>query len=89
MIVDSADKAGGIRRLPESGCHRNPGGKVMGMRTIAGYVENDQIKGMLRETGVDYAQGYGIGMPRAFNELLGCDTNATVLEFAKASGKVP
>ena len=36
-------------------------GHVMGMKTIAEFVENDEIKGMLREIGVDYAQGYGIG----------------------------
>jgi diguanylate cyclase (GGDEF)-like protein/PAS domain S-box-containing protein len=64
-------------------------GQVMGMLTIAEYVENDEIKGMLREIGVDYAQGYGIGMPQAFNELLDRDNNVTVLEPAKRSGKAP
>ena len=46
-------------------------GHVMGMKTIAEFVENDEIKGMLREIGVNYAQGYGIGKPLAFVELLG------------------
>lgn len=45
-------------------------GHVMGMQTIAEFVENDEIKGMLREIGVDYVQGYGIGKPIPFNELL-------------------
>ena len=45
-------------------------GHVMGMQTIAEFVENDMIKGMLKEIGVDYAQGYGIGKPRPFDELL-------------------
>ncbi len=46
-------------------------GHVMGMKTIAEFVENDEIKGMLREIGVDYAQGHGIGVPIPFDELLG------------------
>jgi diguanylate cyclase (GGDEF)-like protein/PAS domain S-box-containing protein len=46
-------------------------GHVMGMKTIAEFVENDEIKGMLREIGVDYVQGYGIGKPQLFDELIG------------------
>ena len=45
-------------------------GHVMGMKTIAEFVENDMIKGMLKEIGVNYAQGYGIGKPHPFEELL-------------------
>jgi len=45
-------------------------GHVMGMQTIAEFVENDEIKAMLREIGVDYAQGYGIGKPQPFDELM-------------------
>ncbi len=45
-------------------------GHVMGMKTIAEFVENDEIKGMLREIGVNYAQGYGIDKPMPFEELL-------------------
>ena len=37
--------------------------KVMGKRTIAEFVENEAILERLREVGVDYAQGYGIGLP--------------------------
>lgn len=44
-------------------------GQVMGMKTIAEFVENDVIKGMLKEIGVDYAQGYGIGKPFPIDEL--------------------
>ncbi len=36
---------------------------MMGMETIAEFVENDQILRCLEEIGVDYAQGYGIGKP--------------------------
>ncbi|MHB8621772.1 MAG: EAL domain-containing protein [Sulfuricaulis sp.] len=39
-------------------------GHVMGIRTTAEYVENDQILAKLRELGVDYVQGYGIHMPQ-------------------------
>jgi EAL domain-containing protein (putative c-di-GMP-specific phosphodiesterase class I) len=45
-------------------------GQVMGMQTIAEFVENDEIKGMLREIGVNYAQDYGIDKPQPFMELL-------------------
>ena len=36
---------------------------LMGKKTIAEFVENDQILALLREIGVDYAQGFGIGKP--------------------------
>jgi len=45
-------------------------GQVMGMKTIAEFMENDEIKGMLQKIGVDYAQGYGIGKPQPFEDLL-------------------
>jgi EAL domain-containing protein (putative c-di-GMP-specific phosphodiesterase class I) len=45
-------------------------GHVMGMKTIAEFVENDEIKGMLREIGVDYAQGYGIDEPEPLDKIL-------------------
>ncbi|HED19815.1 MAG TPA: EAL domain-containing protein, partial [Gammaproteobacteria bacterium] len=38
-------------------------GQVMGMKTIAEFVENDAILERLREAGVDYAQGYGLARP--------------------------
>ena len=46
-------------------------GQIMGMKTIAEFVENDEIKGMLREIGVNYVQGYGIGKPQPVEYLLG------------------
>ncbi len=49
-------------------------GQVMGMKTIAEFVENDEIKGMLREIGVNYAQGYGIGKPVPVEQLLPANT---------------
>ena len=47
----------------------NEMGHVMGKRTIAEFVENDAILAVLRELGVDYAQGYGVGRPRPFAEV--------------------
>ena len=40
----------------------------MGMKTIAEFVENDQIKSMLADIDVDFIQCYGIGKPELFNE---------------------
>ena len=45
-------------------------GHVMGMKTIAEFVENEEIKTILTELGVDYAQGYGIGKPILFEHLI-------------------
>ena len=48
----------------------NEVGKILKMKTIAEFVENDEIKNMLEEIGVDYVQGYGIEKPKPFQELL-------------------
>ncbi|MCH8080075.1 MAG: EAL domain-containing protein, partial [Proteobacteria bacterium] len=40
-------------------------GHVMGKKTIAEFVENEEILECLKELGVDYAQGYYMGKPRA------------------------
>ncbi len=45
-------------------------GQVMGMETIAEFVENDEIIGMLEEIGVDYVQGYAFGRPVPLAEIL-------------------
>lgn len=37
--------------------------QLMGKKTIAEFVENDEILAHLRTIGVDYAQGFGIGRP--------------------------
>ena len=41
-------------------------GHVMGIKTIAEFVENQDILEKIRALGVDYAQGYGIAKPRPF-----------------------
>jgi len=38
-------------------------GHVMGLQTIAEFVENDATLEKLRQIGVDFAQGYGVGRP--------------------------
>jgi EAL domain-containing protein (putative c-di-GMP-specific phosphodiesterase class I) len=48
----------------------NTVGHVMGIKTIAEYVENDAILDGLRELGVDYAQGYGIRKPCPIGQCL-------------------
>ena len=48
----------------------NEVGHVMGKKTIAEFVENKQIFDLLRELGVDYAQGYGIAKPIPLDDLL-------------------
>ena len=45
-------------------------GHLMGIKTIAEYVENDEIKVMLTAIGVDYGQGYGLGKPKPLKDLI-------------------
>ena len=44
-------------------------GSVMGKTTIAEFVENDEILTVLRDIGVDYVQGFGIGKPGPLTNL--------------------
>ena len=45
-------------------------GHVMGKRTIAEFVESEDVLAALRRIGVDYAQGYGIAKPAPFHPSL-------------------
>lgn len=45
-------------------------GHFMGKKTIAEFVEDDEVLEILREIGVDFAQGYGIGKKFPITELL-------------------
>ncbi|MDO9104490.1 MAG: EAL domain-containing protein [Methylovulum sp.] len=47
----------------------NEVGHIMGKKTIAEFVENQQIFELLAELGVDYAQGYGISQPVPLDNL--------------------
>lgn len=43
-------------------------GHVMGLKTIAEFVENEQILELLAEIGVDFAQGFALAKPRPLSE---------------------
>lgn len=45
-------------------------GHVMGMKTIAEFVENEAIKQRLATMGIDFAQGYGTGRPAPIDNIL-------------------
>ncbi len=47
----------------------NQVGHVMGLKTIAEFVEDDGVVEKLREIGVDYAQGFRLGKPRPVSAL--------------------
>ena len=44
-------------------------GGVTGKEMVAEFVESPEILAKVREIGIDYAQGYGIGRPRPLREL--------------------
>jgi diguanylate cyclase (GGDEF)-like protein/PAS domain S-box-containing protein len=44
-------------------------GHVMGKKVVAESVESEAILEKLREIGVDYAQGFGVGEPRPIDEI--------------------
>lgn len=48
----------------------NQVGHVMGLRTIAEYIESESLLTIAKEIGVDYAQGYAIGRPTPITEYL-------------------
>lgn len=48
----------------------NDVGHVMGMETIAEFVENEEIRQRLEDIGVNYGQGYGLGKPVPINDIL-------------------
>jgi diguanylate cyclase (GGDEF)-like protein len=48
----------------------NQVGHLMGMQTVAEFVENDQIILALQGVGVDFAQGYCIAKPMPFTSML-------------------
>lgn len=44
-------------------------GHAMGIQTVAEFVENDEILRLLRDIGVDFAQGYGVAKPQPMEDL--------------------
>jgi len=72
-IVDDPADLAMVRSIHEIG-------KSLGKMTIAEYVENDEIKRKLIEIGVDFVQGYGVGMPVPLDDL--CSSGET---YARAT----
>ncbi len=62
IVSNSADRAM-VKSINEIG-------HFLGMKTIAEYVENDDIVSVLNEIGVDYAQGFGIEKPILITEYM-------------------
>jgi diguanylate cyclase (GGDEF)-like protein/PAS domain S-box-containing protein len=62
MVVDPIDYAM-VKSINEIG-------HVMGMKTIAEFVESDAIREKLLEIGIDCVQGYGIEKPRPFVDII-------------------
>ena len=59
-------------------------GHVMGIRTTAEYVENDEILEKLRKMGVDYAQGFGLHIPQPLVSSMEDDTIKTAAAEEKS-----
>ncbi|NOQ90817.1 MAG: EAL domain-containing protein, partial [Gammaproteobacteria bacterium] len=61
----------------------NEVGHIMGIKTIAEYVENDQIVKKLQDLNVDYGQGYGIEQPQPIQKILsfGDDEDSSSLKL--------
>jgi len=50
-------------------------GHFLGMKTVAEYVENDDILQVLKELGVDYAQGFGVEKPILIHDMFKQDVS--------------
>ncbi len=61
IVIDPVDEAM-VRSINEVG-------HMMGLRTVAEYVENDDILSIIKEIGIDYAQGYGLCRPRPIKDI--------------------
>ena len=48
----------------------NQVGHIMGLITVAESVEDDRILEKIRQSGIDYGQGFGIGMPVPVEEVI-------------------
>jgi EAL domain-containing protein (putative c-di-GMP-specific phosphodiesterase class I) len=44
-------------------------GHVMGIETIAEWVDSEETLALLRQMGVDYVQGYGVGKPMPLESI--------------------
>ncbi len=57
-------------------------GKTMDLTMVAEFVGDEATQNALREIGVDYAQGFHIGMPEHLDEILDCIENRARAESA-------
>ena len=62
-------------------------GHVMGKRTVAEFVESEEILEALREIGIDYAQGYAVGRPLPFNRHYSGQAEPALVEPDTTSGR--
>ena len=76
-IVDDDIDAAMVKSINEIG-------QIMGKKTIAEFVENEAIVKKLRELGVDYLQGYGIGKPQPL-----CSTEDRALQLREVANSFP
>ena len=67
FVRDIADNA--IDRSMVEAIHRI--GHQMGLKTVAEYVESDQIRAILRQIGVDFVQGNAVHCPETLESLCG------------------
>lgn len=61
-LPDDAPNQAIVRSIAESA-------KAMNMVTVAEFVEDPGMMPLLKELGVDYAQGFGIGLPQPLEEI--------------------
>jgi EAL domain-containing protein (putative c-di-GMP-specific phosphodiesterase class I) len=64
-------------------------GHVMGIETIAEYVETEAVLARLTAMGVDYAQGYAIGQPQPFAEGVTLSGHAESVLLQHTFGSAP
>jgi diguanylate cyclase (GGDEF)-like protein len=77
MDTDAVDRAmvASIQRIA----------RVMGLRTVAEHVESESVLELLRDGGVDYAQGFAIARPALLADLLKAEPEAsTAMSVARA-----
>ena len=64
-------------------------GHVMGLKTIAEFVENDRILSILQRLGVDFAQGYHFGQPMPLREVLYGPSELTPMQPGRDTDDTP
>ncbi len=83
-----------VRNMTEDAVDRamvsaiNEVGHTTGLRTVAEHVHSDEIVEILREMGIDYAQGYALGRPRPVEEIIGDEAPASGARESSCPGPV-